>query len=110
MLLHVTQQNPCEEPARESHDFGSNVDFRSKRAVYRALVRNFGQPRALLCGYGRALTGYEVSNLTDTLTKAKTAGVEILVGPHTVDQRTAAMVQFPGGYIAEIHSITGTTN
>ncbi len=60
--------------------------------------------------YGRELTGSEVSNLTDTLTKAKTAGVEILVGPYTVDQRTAALVQFPGGYIAEIHSITGKTN
>ncbi len=60
--------------------------------------------------YGRETTGYEVTNLTDTLTKAKTAGVEILVGPYTVDQRTAAIVQFPGGYIAEIHSITGKTN
>ncbi len=27
MHLHVTQQKRCEEPARESHDFGSNVDF-----------------------------------------------------------------------------------
>jgi hypothetical protein len=56
--------------------------------------------------YGREITGYEVSNLTDTLTKAKAAGVEILVAPYTADQRTSAVVQFPGGYIAEIHSIT----
>jgi hypothetical protein len=60
--------------------------------------------------YGRELTGYEVSNLTDTVTKAKAAGVEILVAPVTADQRTSAIVQFPGGYIAEIHSIASKPN
>jgi hypothetical protein len=54
--------------------------------------------------HGRETTGYEVANLTVTLTKAKAAGVEILVPPYTADQRNAAFVQFPGGYIAEIHS------
>jgi hypothetical protein len=60
--------------------------------------------------YGRESTGYEVANLTETLTKAKAAGVEILVDPFSADQRTSSMVQFPGGYIAEIHSITGKSN
>jgi predicted enzyme related to lactoylglutathione lyase len=55
--------------------------------------------------YGRETTGYEVANLTDTLTKAKAAGVEILVPPYTTDQRDAAFVQFPGGYIAEVHCL-----
>jgi hypothetical protein len=50
------------------------------------------------------VTGYEVANLADTLAQAKAAGVEILVAPYTADQRDAALVQFPGGYIAEIHS------
>ena len=54
--------------------------------------------------YGREMTGYEVANLAETLAKAKAAGVAILVGPYTADQRTAAIVQFPGGYIAEIHA------
>jgi hypothetical protein len=54
--------------------------------------------------YGRETTGYEVTNLTDTLSKAKAAGVEILVARYTADQRNATFVQFPGGYIAEIHS------
>ena len=53
--------------------------------------------------YGRETTGYEVANLTATLAKAKAAGVEILVPPYTADQRNAAFVQFPGGYIAEVH-------
>jgi predicted enzyme related to lactoylglutathione lyase len=54
--------------------------------------------------YGREMTGYEVANLADTLTKAKAAGVEILIPPYTTNDRDAAIVQFPGGYIAEIHS------
>src|SRR5271167_1547857 len=54
--------------------------------------------------YGRETTGYQVANLADTLAKAKTAGVSIVVGPYTSDGRSAVIVQFPGGYIAEIHS------
>ena len=53
--------------------------------------------------YGRELTGYEISDLADTLAKAKAAGVAILAGPYAADHRNAAIVQFPGGYIAEIH-------
>jgi hypothetical protein len=60
--------------------------------------------------YGREITGYEVSNLTDTLAKAKAAGAETLVAPFTADQRTSAIVQFPGGYVAEIHSTAGKPN
>jgi predicted enzyme related to lactoylglutathione lyase len=54
--------------------------------------------------YGRELTGYEVAKLGDTLAKAKSAGATVLVEPYTADAREAAIVQFPGGYIAEIHA------
>jgi len=54
--------------------------------------------------YGREMTGYEVADLADTLGKAKAAGVSVLDGPYRADGRNSAMVQFPGGYIAEIHS------
>ncbi len=54
--------------------------------------------------YGHEMTGYEVSNLPDTLTKAQAAGAAILVEPYVADRRRAAIVSFPGGYIAEIHS------
>jgi predicted enzyme related to lactoylglutathione lyase len=60
--------------------------------------------------YGREMTGYEVANLGDTLAKAKAAGVESLVAPFTADQRTSTIVQFPGGYIAEIHSTANKAN
>jgi hypothetical protein len=56
--------------------------------------------------YGREMTGYEVTDLADTLTKAKTSGVEVLVPRYKTDEREAVVVQFPGGYIAEIHSVT----
>jgi hypothetical protein len=54
--------------------------------------------------YGRETTGFEVENLTETLAKATAAGATLLVAPYIADQRTAAMVEFPGGYLAEIHS------
>ena len=54
--------------------------------------------------YGRETTGYEVIDLAATLEKAKASGAAILVAPYETDSRTAAIVEFPGGYIAEIHS------
>jgi len=74
------------------------------------IVSTFGKLTVLVTDghlpypYGREITGYEVPNLADTLVKAKASGVAVLVPPYTADQRNAAIVQFPGGYIAEIHS------
>jgi predicted enzyme related to lactoylglutathione lyase len=74
---------------------------------------NFGKLTVLVSDghlpypYGREMTGYEVANIAATLAKAKAAGVMILTGPYTADHRDATLVQFPGGYIAEIHSPAG---
>jgi predicted enzyme related to lactoylglutathione lyase len=54
--------------------------------------------------FGRELTGYEVKDLDSTLMKAKAAGATVLVAPFASDHRETAMIQFPGGYIAEIHA------
>ena len=59
--------------------------------------------------YGHETTGYEVADLTATLDKAKSLGAKMLVPPVTVQERTSAMVMFPGGYVAEIHSIASST-
>jgi hypothetical protein len=56
--------------------------------------------------YGREMMGYEVANLAETLTKAKAAGADVLVPPYKTDERDAVVISFPGGYIAEIHSVT----
>ena len=54
--------------------------------------------------YGRDMTGYEVGDLPATLARATAAGVETLVPAHGEGDRQAAIVRFPGGYIAEIHA------
>jgi hypothetical protein len=74
------------------------------------LTSSFGRMTVLVTDgqlpwpYGRELTGYEVANLADTLAKAKAAGVDVLVGPYATVDRDAAMLRFPGGYIAEAHA------
>jgi hypothetical protein len=88
------------------------VDIGRPKDIYRRvrIESTFGKLTVLVTDghlpypYGHETTGYEVANLTDTLAKAKAAGVEILVPPYTADQRNATVVQFPGRYIAEIHS------
>jgi predicted enzyme related to lactoylglutathione lyase len=55
--------------------------------------------------YGREFTGYEVADLKATLTKATTSGATVLVAPFNSEGRDSAMVQFPGGYVAEIHAL-----
>src|SRR5258708_9266268 len=56
--------------------------------------------------YGRQVTGYLVTDLDATLAKAQGVGVQVLSPANrTVEGRTA-MVEFPGGYVAEIHELT----
>ena len=90
----------------------SGVEIGRPAETYRRvrIESKFGKLTALVTDghlpypYGWEMTGYEVAKLPDTLTKAKAVGVQILVAAYTADQRDAALVQFPGGYIAEIHS------
>jgi predicted enzyme related to lactoylglutathione lyase len=55
--------------------------------------------------YGHETTGYEVPDLAQTLAKALAAGVKVLVQPVAGDGRRSAVVEFPGGYVAEVHGI-----
>lgn len=70
----------------------------------------FGNMRVLVTDghlpypFGLETTGYQVRDLAATLEKAKATGVKILFAPYNAHDRTSALVQFPGGYIAEIHS------
>jgi predicted enzyme related to lactoylglutathione lyase len=54
--------------------------------------------------FGHEITGYQVRDLAATLEKARAAGVKILSAPFKTNDRTTAIVEFPGSYIAEIHS------
>jgi predicted enzyme related to lactoylglutathione lyase len=53
--------------------------------------------------FGHETTGYEVAHLQETLDKAKSSGATLIVEPFKAEGRTAAIVKFPGGYVAEIH-------
>jgi predicted enzyme related to lactoylglutathione lyase len=59
--------------------------------------------------YGQETTGYEVDDLEATLQKATSLGARVLASPVTEQGRSSAIVQFPGGYIAEIHSSAPAT-
>jgi len=91
------------------------VEIGRRSDTYRRIriQSNFGKLTVLVTDgqlpypYGHEMTGYEVSDLAATLAKAKAAGVLVLVPSYAADQRAAALVQFPGGYIAEIHSSLG---
>jgi predicted enzyme related to lactoylglutathione lyase len=95
-----------DEPHASGADVGRpGVPFRRVR-----IESGFGRIAVLVTDghlpypYGRELTGYAVADLDTTLAKAKSAGGTVLIGPYRADSRDAAMVRFPGGYIAEIHA------
>jgi hypothetical protein len=53
--------------------------------------------------YGREVAGYRVSDVAATVTKATAAGARVLAPSIRSGPTTTAMLQWPGGYIAEIH-------
>jgi len=88
------------------------VEIGRPRDTYRRvrIASTFGNVAVLVTDghlpypYGRELTGYEVLDVETTVTKAKLAGARVLVDPYSAAGRRSAFVQFPGGYIAEIHA------
>jgi predicted enzyme related to lactoylglutathione lyase len=55
--------------------------------------------------FGHELTGYEVKDLDATLKKANAASAKVLTQPFDSGDRRSTMIEFPGGYIAEVHSV-----
>jgi hypothetical protein len=53
--------------------------------------------------FGLDKTGYQVTNLSTTLAKATASGAHVLAGPYDLPGLETAIVEFPGGYITEIH-------
>jgi len=53
--------------------------------------------------FGHEITGYEVTDLAATIDKATKAGAKVLSPRLEVADRSTAIIQFPGGYIAEVH-------
>jgi hypothetical protein len=59
---------------------------------------------ALPYPFGRELTGFEVTDLKAALKRGTDAGLQILVPPFHSQDRLAAVVRCPGGFIAELHT------
>lgn len=55
--------------------------------------------------FGREITGYEVGDLDATLAKAQAHGVKLLSPRFDAADRSSAVVEFPGGYVAEVHAL-----
>ncbi|CAB3799112.1 VOC family protein [Pararobbsia alpina] len=56
--------------------------------------------------FGHEMTGYHVADLDATLAKAQDVGVKLLSPANPTAEGRTAMVEFPGGYVAEIHELT----
>jgi hypothetical protein len=100
-----------DNPHARAIEIGQPADAANANTTYhRIRIRSdFGNVTVLATNgqlpypYARETTGYAVFNLPDTLRRAVAAGAKVLVAPYQSDGRIAAMVQFPGGYIAELH-------
>jgi len=95
-----------DEPAAEGVEIGGPGErFRRVR-----IASDFGRLAVFVTDghlpfpFGRETFSYEVGDLVQTLAKATAAGGTVLVAPFKSADREAAMVEFPGGYIAEIHA------
>ena len=75
------------------------------------LASNFGKLQVnvtdghLPYPFGYEITGYEVKDLNATLAKGKASGVTILSTRVDGADRSSVMVEFTGGYIAELHQL-----
>ncbi|MFD8477999.1 VOC family protein [Kitasatospora sp. NPDC059673] len=94
----------------DRHADGAAIGLPGTRYRLVRLTSGFGDTAVVVTDghlphpFGRELTGYAVPDLGATLDRARSAGATVLWGPVTAGGRTSAMVEFPGGYIAELHA------
>jgi hypothetical protein len=95
-----------DDPHADAGEIGRSGEFYRRIRI----ESGFGKMQVLVTDghlpypFGRELTGYQVDDLSHTLSKAKTAGVKVLSSPYDAGDRSTAILQFPGGYIAEVHA------
>jgi hypothetical protein len=93
----------------DSHADGAQIGMPG--TTYRTVLisSGFGQTLVIITDghlpypFGRDTTGYAVPNLAATLAKARSAGARVLWGPYYGKALDTAIIQFPGGYVAEVH-------
>ncbi|WP_455827386.1 VOC family protein [Pseudomonas graminis] len=77
------------------------VDIESPFGRMAVLVTNGQLPYP----FGHETTGYQVADLAATLGKATGSGAKVVVPAFASAGRRSALVEFPGGYVAEIHQL-----
>lgn len=77
------------------------VDIESPFGRMAVLVTNGQLPYP----FGHETTGYQVADLAATLGKATGSGARVVVPAFASKGRRSALVEFPGGYVAEIHQL-----
>ncbi len=77
------------------------VDIESPFGRMAVLVTNGQLPYP----FGHETTGYQVADLAATLGKATGSGAKVVVPAFASTGRRSALVEFPGGYVAEIHQL-----
>lgn len=96
--------------ADEAHASGADVGRPDDAIRVIRIESTFGKLTALVTDghvpypFGHETTGYEVADLGDALTRARAAGANVLVAPYRTGDRDGAIVEFPGGYVAELHA------
>jgi predicted enzyme related to lactoylglutathione lyase len=100
--------------ADDAHADAGEIGRAEERFRRLRISSRFGNMRVMVTDghlpypFGREITGYQVQDLATTLEKAKVAGVKVLSAPYATDDgRMSVVVEFPGGYISEIHSVAG---
>ncbi|KMT52277.1 VOC family protein [Pseudomonas fildesensis] len=78
------------------------VDIESPFGRMAVLVTNGQLPYP----FGHETTGYQVADLTATLARATGSGAKLLVPAFDSKGRRSSLVEFPGGYVAEIHQLS----
>jgi hypothetical protein len=53
--------------------------------------------------YGKEHDGFQVSDVVVTVQRAVNSGATALTDPIFANGRTSAIIEFPGGFIAEVH-------
>jgi len=97
--------------ADDRHADGGEIGRAGETYRRISITSQFGNMQVLVTDghlpypFGHEITGYQVHDLTAALEKSKAVGVKILSAPYTANGRTTTIVEFPGGYIAEIHSL-----
>lgn len=95
----------------DDHADGSEIGLPGTTYRKVLVTSGFGETLVIITNgqlpypFGRETTGYAVTNLTATLSKAKAAGARILWGPYYSPDLDTAILEFPGGYIAEVHQV-----